>query len=112
MLQFGTKKPATKDEAYDLLIAGIKHISERKNHDYGADNIGELGIKGVFVRIHDKVKRLKQLVWLAKTPAVEDESVQDTFLDLANYGLIALMLMTGWWDLPWKSDIDNQEGPQ
>lgn len=76
-------------ECYDL--------SKRKNNDYGHDNISALGLKGVYVRLWDKVSRLKQLVWLAKEQEVADESIEDTFKDIANYATIALLFMRDQW---------------
>lgn len=64
-------------------------LLDRKNRDYGTGNISAFGEKGVIVRLNDKVERLKTLVWGDKHP--EHEKVEDTWLDVANYGVIGLM---------------------
>jgi len=63
----------------------------RKRHDYGTENVNILGLRGVFVRIWDKAWRLKNLVWENKEP--RNESLEDTFIDIMNYCIIALSLM-------------------
>lgn len=81
--------------SYDAIFAEAKALALRKNADYGNENITSLGEEGVFVRMHDKVARLKQLVWNRKTGEVKTESVEDTYLDLLNYAIFALMLRRG-----------------
>lgn len=68
-----------------------------KNHDYGDDNIGVLGSKGVYVRMWDKMSRLKRLMWEERNAKVKDETIQDTLEDLANYAIIALIVHRGKW---------------
>jgi len=70
-------------------------LLDRKNRDYGPGNISAFGEKGVIVRVNDKVERLKTLVWGSKDP--EHEKVSDTWMDLANYGVIGLMCHRGTW---------------
>jgi hypothetical protein len=82
---------------------------EEKQEAYGPENVRELGFYGVFSRLaSDKVNRLRNLMngtlengkisidW-ADT---NDESVEDTLLDIANYALILVALQRGWWGLP------------
>lgn len=70
----------------------------KKNNDYGPNNISALGIPGLIVRLHDKVCRLKTLLLDRKGgPSVNDESVEDTVLDLCDYGWILLLLLQGKW---------------
>lgn len=70
-------------------------LLDEKNRDYGPGNISAFGEKGVIVRLNDKVERLKTLVWGDKHP--EHEKVSDTWLDIANYGVIGLMCHRGIW---------------
>lgn len=70
-------------------------LLDEKNRDYGPGNISAFGEKGVIVRLNDKVERLKTLVWGDKHP--EHEKVSDTWLDIANYGVIGLMCHRGEW---------------
>ena len=100
-------QPTTKNEAYDILHQEKVTISEKKNHDYG-DNISELGLKGLFVRIHDKTKRLEALLWNDNENLVKDETIEDTLKDLSNYCDIAILLRRCWWSLPWK-DLPKED---
>jgi hypothetical protein len=45
--------------------------------------------------MHDKLSRINHLVDNGATP--ENESLRDSFLDLANYSVIAMMVLDGKW---------------
>lgn len=78
------------DEATDMLI--------KKQSDYGPHNIGRAPggpLNGLVVRIHDKVSRITHLTGNDVDP--QNESLRDSFVDLANYALIALMVLDGTW---------------
>ena len=75
--------------------------------DYGLGNIalgGNLNspddknyaLQGIQIRLNDKVNRLKNLFKNGKN-FVKDESVEDTFMDIANYGIIGLLLLKDKW---------------
>ena len=102
--------PKNKREAYQLLFDYILDLSEKKDLDYSPQNIGLYGELGVAVRVGDKAMRLKSLLVDKRVQRVNDESVEDTWFDLTNYGLIAVMLRHNWWlELDWGS---NQEKTQ
>jgi hypothetical protein len=70
-----------------------------KHRDYGPTNISNapLGaMNGLRVRIHDKIARINHLLDSGKDP--QHESLRDSFIDLANYSLIALLVIDGEWD--------------
>lgn len=78
-------------EARDLMIS--------KHNDYGPTNISNAPggpINGLRVRIHDKTARINHLVDSGQEP--EHEALRDSFMDLANYALIAIMVIDGRWD--------------
>lgn len=78
------------DELGNLLIS--------KQRDYGPGNINNAyggPINGLMVRMGDKFERLKNL--LASGNAPEHESIEDSFKDLANYCIIAMMVTRGKW---------------
>jgi len=71
----------------------------RKHKDYGPKNIsGSPGgaLNGLRVRIHDKLARINNLYDSGAIP--ENESLRDSFIDMANYALIALLVIDGEWD--------------
>jgi hypothetical protein len=70
-------------------FAAARALRIRKNADYG-DSWRALGARGLFVRLTDKVGRLKSLLWDNRTQQVADESLRDTASDLINYGLFLL----------------------
>ena len=78
------------DECMELLL--------RKHSDYGPANIGNAPggpLNGLRVRMHDKLARINHLIDTGATP--ENESLRDSFLDLANYSVIALMVTDSAW---------------
>lgn len=65
----------------------------KKQHDYGPTNIGMAGIRGVAIRTADKVARLWELSGLrGEEKEANNESLRDTLMDIADYGIIALMV--------------------
>ena len=78
------------DEIGNLLIT--------KQSDYGPGNVNNAfggPINGLLVRIGDKFERLKNLFKSGSLP--KHESVEDSFKDMANYAVIALMVQRGTW---------------
>jgi len=79
------------DELGNLLIT--------KQLDYGPGNINNAHggpINGLMVRIGDKFERLKNLLKKQQIKP-QHEPIEDSFKDLANYGVIGLMIQRGLW---------------
>jgi Nucleotide modification associated domain 1 len=79
------------DELGNLLIT--------KQLDYGSGNVNNAHggpLNGLLVRIGDKFERLKNLT---KKQGIkpQHESIEDSFKDLANYGVIGLMVQRNKW---------------
>jgi hypothetical protein len=69
-----------------------------KHRDYGAKNIALApggALNGLRVRMHDKLARINNLIDSGVDP--ENESLYDSFLDLANYAIIAQLVIRGEW---------------
>ena len=75
--------------------------------DYGLGNIAlgslledeedkKLSLTGVWLRCNDKINRLKNLLKTGKN-YVEGEGIIDSFIDIANYGIIALLVIRNKW---------------
>jgi glycosyltransferase A (GT-A) superfamily protein (DUF2064 family) len=47
--------------------------------------------------MNDKIMRAKNLLMRSDAPAVEGEPLEDAFLDLSNYGIMATMVKEGVW---------------
>lgn len=82
-----------KIEKHKQLTALLSSIYARKNHDYG-DSFGKtfqaLGIISAVTRITDKYNRLVSLA-TKHEQQVEDESIVDTLLDMANYCIMTVI---------------------
>tara|TARA_R110000824_G_scaffold397512_1_gene600479 strand:- start:242 stop:580 length:339 start_codon:yes stop_codon:yes gene_type:complete len=79
------------EDACRQVALTVAEVVISKQHDYGHDNILAFREEGLVVRLWDKVARLKNLLWVNKdTP--KNESIEDTFTDIAGYAIIGLML--------------------
>jgi len=70
----------------------------RKHRDYGPKNISQSPggpLNGLRVRMHDKLARINHLIDSGAEP--ENEALIDSFLDLANYAIIAQLVIRGEW---------------
>ena len=72
-------------------------LYERKNHDYGnsfSETYRKLGVISATTRMLDKMNRIVSLVTNDKQE-VNDESLRDTLIDLANYAVMTIMELDG-----------------
>ena len=68
-------------------------LYERKNHDYGnsfSETFRKLGIIRAATRMLDKMNRIVSLV-TKDQQKVNDESIRDTLIDIANYAVMTIM---------------------
>ena len=104
----------TFENEYPELSEEYKRISEemyemfaQKHMDYGLNNIalgGDLtnsedkkfSLTGLCIRLTDKISRLKNLLINGKN-YVQGEGMEDTFIDIANYGIIGLLVGRDKW---------------
>ena len=89
-----------QDEMYTMFAA--KHM------DYGLNNIAlggdilnnkndkSFSLTGLCIRLTDKISRLKNLLINGRA-FVEGEGMEDTFIDIANYGIIGLLVGRNKW---------------
>lgn len=86
------KIPINVQRHKDLCIE-LNKTYERKNHDYGnsfSDTYKSLGIAAALVRISDKYNRMMSL-GSGKKQMVNNESLRDTLMDMANYSLMTVL---------------------
>ena len=87
-------------EQYELFL--------HKQHDYGPGNISvgtqlqtpeevKLSLTGLWFRMNDKLQRIKTLLLGNKKSAVKDEPLEDAYLDVSNYGIMATIVSRGKW---------------
>ena len=89
-----------KESDVDKILADLKSILLRKQEDYGPLNISLAPggpYNGLRVRMFDKLQRFSHLVDTGNdTPNFE--SLRDTFIDLANYAIIGILVQSGQWE--------------
>ena len=79
-----------------------------KQHDYGPGNISvgtqlqtpeeiKLSLTGLWFRMNDKLQRVKTLLMHGRESAVKDEPLEDAYLDVSNYGIMATIVSRGKW---------------
>ena len=89
-----------QQEQYELFL--------HKQHDYGPGNISvgtqlqtqdeiHLSLTGLWFRMNDKIQRLKNLLMNKRQSAVEGEPMEDAYLDVSNYGIMATIVSRGKW---------------
>lgn len=75
------------------LLDNLHQLYIAKNNDYGDsvhDTFEKYGLISFLVRIEDKLNRLRTLT-LKNNQMVQDEKIKDTFLDMANYAILAVL---------------------
>ena len=103
-----------EEEYPDLSVEFIKIQQEMyvmfaaKHLDYGLNNITlggdivnnsddkQFSLTGLCIRLTDKISRLKNLLINGKN-YVKGEGMEDTFIDIANYGIISLLVGRNKW---------------
>ena len=109
-----TRAESVLEKAYPEMIAEFKKIQKeqfnlfcKKQHDYGPGNISvgtqletdkevKLSLTGLWFRMNDKIQRLKTMLLDGRKAAVE-ESMEDAYLDVSNYGIMATIVSRGKW---------------
>ncbi len=102
------------EETYPTLAEEFKKIQTeqytlfaKKMMDYGIGNIAlgsdlseeedvKFSIMGIWLRCNDKINRLKNLLKNGKN-YVSGEGMVDSSIDIANYGIIAMMVLRDKW---------------
>ena len=76
-----------------------------KQHDYGHGNINRFGLKGITVRLSDKIERYKNL----EGREAKNESTCDTLVDIVGYCVVALMYLDETFQLELGEDYGTTE---
>ena len=103
------------EKEYPELAKEFKNIQKemytmfaRKHMDYGLNNIAlggdilnskddkKFSLTGLCIRLTDKISRLKNLLINGRS-FVQGEGMEDTFIDIANYGIIGLLVGRNKW---------------
>ena len=93
---------------FKLIQKEMYEMFARKHMDYGLNNIAlggdivnnsddkKFSLTGLVIRLTDKISRLKNLIVHGKN-YVKGEGIEDTFIDIANYGIIGLLVGRDKW---------------
>ena len=103
---FETEYPELANE-FKSIQSEMYEMFARKHMDYGLNNIalgGDLtnnedkkySLTGLAIRLTDKISRLKNLLINGKN-YVKGEGMEDTFIDIVNYGIIGLLVGRDKW---------------
>ena len=103
------------EKEYPELAKEFKNIQKemytmfaRKHMDYGLNNIAlggdilnskddkKFSLTGLCIRLTDKISRLKNLLINGRS-FVQGEGMEDTFIDITNYGIIGLLVGRDKW---------------
>jgi len=104
---FESEYPELSDE-FIRIQAEMYEMFARKHMDYGLNNIAlggdilnneddkKFSLTGLAIRLTDKISRLKNLLVNGRS-FVKGEGMEDTFIDIANYGIIGLLVGRDKW---------------
>ena len=84
----------TNLERHKQVCYELNRLYDKKNRDYGDsfhESWKDYGITMATIRLGDKYNRLKNLTSGKAVQKVDDESVRDTLIDLANYAILTVM---------------------
>lgn len=93
--QGGVMNHKEKMDKCQALMQKMESILDAKGRDYSGtedamSNFHDFGWRGILVRLGDKYHRCKNLS-KKESAAAQDEAIEDTLLDMANYCLLALI---------------------
>ena len=74
---------------FHLSVPYVTNVLVKKQRDYGPENIARFQRQGLLIRLHDKVARLENLAANERDP--NNESIEDTYLDIVGYTAIGVM---------------------
>lgn len=97
-VDWSSKKPSTEELEFGMYLSAIASelviLLESKQKDYGPRSVnGAPGgpINGLLVRLHDKFSRANNIA--SKKAIPNNESLRETFIDIAGYALLAIMVI-------------------
>ena len=104
--QFENEYPELSQE-FKIIQDEMYRMFAAKHMDYGLQNIslgGDLtkendkkfSLTGLAIRLTDKISRLRNLLTNGRN-FVKGEGMEDTFIDVANYGIIGMLVGRDKW---------------
>lgn len=85
-----------KIEVHKELLDSLHNLYIAKNRDYGDsvhDTYEKYSLVSFLVRLEDKLNRARTLS--KQDAVVQDEKIEDTLMDMANYAILAVIELKG-----------------
>ncbi len=89
-----TPTPKTLDNAFSVVSDELLEMFLKKHRDYGKGNILANKELGIAMRVSEKIERLKHLLMTGNKPT--NEQIEETWVDIGVYSVIAVLLRRGW----------------
>jgi hypothetical protein len=89
-----SSQPQTLDQAFAEVNDQVLKMFLKKHQDYGKGNILSIEELGIAMRIMEKTQRLKHLL-MKPDDAPANESIEETWIDIATYAVIAILYRRG-----------------
>jgi len=87
-------EPLDLNQAIEQINGELLQMFLKKHQDYGKGNILANGELGITMRITEKVERAKHLLVTNQEP--QNETLDDTWIDIAVYAVIGVLFRRGW----------------
>jgi hypothetical protein len=105
--QMEKEYPVIAEEFKEIMVAQYE-LFAAKMLSYGMGNISmgsnletkdevKFSLTSIWIRMNDKMNRLKNLVLLGNKNPLNNEPTMDSWIDLTNYGVIAQIVSKGKW---------------
>ena len=105
--QMEKEYPVIAEEFKEIMVAQYE-LFAAKMLSYGMGNISmgsnletkdevKFSLTSIWIRMNDKMNRLKNLVLLGNKNPLDNEPTMDSWIDLTNYGVIAQIVSKGKW---------------
>ena len=105
--QMEKEYPVIAEEFKEIMVAQYE-LFVAKMLSYGMGNISmgsnletkdevKFSLTSIWIRMNDKMNRLKNLVLLGNKNPLDNEPTMDSWIDLTNYGVIAQIVSKGKW---------------
>lgn len=72
----------------------LEELLKKKNKTYGDNNVIKMGKLGLLSRMEEKIERLRNMI---ANDVIDEESREDSWKDIAGFGIIGVMLERGKW---------------
>ena len=109
-----------RNKEFDDVLDELKMLHDAKNHDYATaenpyknlEKVLSIGIepwRGIVIRLMDKFSRLEEYCVKGEL-AIKSEGIEDTFKDIANYSILAMILFRKEQKQAESYDVDRDGG--